>query len=237
MGNCCGPFKRGRPAKAVVPTQQCFVDCCGNLCPPEGCCESVTVDYECGCGCECSHKGFNFGGLKFKKKRLKIPRFSKRTLAANGFTFADGTVPTGSSSSSEESSSSSSSCVCSPFGVELTTDGCCLYLGPEGVEAVGSGVVTAKTLGSPPYGCETNIFLNGEKKEAVEVEDGELVAVEVRTTGDCECCEVQRNCVAPQTGLWVQKSNENGKTIVLDGAALRSKVKIAVNRVRKKKRN
>lgn len=237
MGNCCGPFKRGRPAKAVNPSQQCFADCCGNLCPPEGCCASVKVGYECGCGCECTHKGFNFGGLRFKKKRLRIPRFSKRTLAANGFTFSDGTVPTGSSSSSSESSSSSSSCVCEPFSVELTTDGCCLYLGPEGVEAVGAGVVTATTSGSLPYGCEAEVFLNGEKAQAVNVNDGEIIALEVKTNGNCECCETQRDCTVQQaSGLWVQKSNENGKTIVLDGAALRSKVKIAVDRVRKKRR-
>lgn len=236
MGNCCGPFKRGRPAKAVNPTQQCFADCCGNVCPPEGCCESVKVNYECGCGCDCTHRGFNFGGLKFKKKRLRIPKFSKKTLAANGFTFADGTVPTGSSSSSEESSSSSSSCVCDPFAVELTTNGCCLYMGPEGVEAVGPGMVTAKAIGSPPYGCDVNIILNGKQAEAVEVIDGEFVTIELKTSGYCECCEVQRDCYVPQAGLWVQKSNENGRTIVLDGSALKAKVKIAVDRVRKKRR-
>lgn len=108
MGNCCGPFKRGRAAVAVNPDQQCFVDCCGNLCPPEGCCDKVQVNFQCGCGCDCSHAGYNFNGLLFKRKRSrmgKIPTFSKRTLAANGFTFAnDGTVPTPPSSSSSSSS-------------------------------------------------------------------------------------------------------------------------------------
>lgn len=236
MGNCCGPFKRGRPAKAVVPSQQCFADCCGNLCPPEGCCDYVRVGYECGCGCECTHKGFNFGGLKFKRKakRSRIPKFSKKTLSANGFTFTDGTIPTGSSSSSSESSSSSS-CICEPFGVEIRTDGCCLYLGPEGVEAVGDGMVTATTSGGAPYGCEIEVELNGQKVQALNVVDGELIAIQLKTTGDCECCEVQRDCVAPQAGLWVQKSRDDGKTIVLDSEAIRKKVRLAVDRVRKRK--
>lgn len=237
MRNCCGPFKRGRPAKAINPSQQCFADCCGNVCPPEGCCDTVKIDYECGCGCDCVHNGFNFGGLKFKKKsrRSKIPTFSKKTLAANGFTFADGTVPT-SSSSSSESSSSSSSCVCEPFGVELSTDGCCLYLGPAGVEAVGPGTVTATTIGTAPYGCEVEVIMNGQATQTVGVADGELIALEVRTSGDCECCETQRTCIAPQAGLWVQKSNQDGRTIVLDREAIRSKVRLAVDRVKKKRR-
>lgn len=233
MSNCCGPFKRGRPAKAVNPSQQCFADCCGNICPPEGCCDRVRIEYGCGCGCDCSHKGFNFGGLKFKKKRSKsrIPTFSKRTLAANGFTFADGTIPTSSSSSS-----SSSSCICHPFSVEIATDGCCLYLGPEGVEAVGAGVVTATATGQPPYGCEIEVLLNGAPVQATSVTDGDLIAVEVRTSGECECCETQRDCISSQSSLWVQKSNQDGKTITIDREAIKNKVRLAVERVRKRKK-
>lgn len=105
MKNCCGPFKRGQPAKAVNPSQQCFVDCCGKLCPPDGCCDSVKVTFECGCGCKCAPQTYSFGGLKFKRKKRKdrfgLPSFSQKTLAANGFTFAvGGTIPSSSSSSS-----------------------------------------------------------------------------------------------------------------------------------------
>jgi hypothetical protein len=236
MRNCCGPFKRGKPAKAVNPNQQCFADCCGNLCPPDGCCDTVKVEYQCGCGCDCEHKGFNFSGLKFKRKRKKgrIPSFSKKTLAANGFTFADGTIPTGSSSSSE--SSSSSSCICSPYSVELSTDGCCLYLGPAGVEAVGAGKITASSSGELPYGCSAEITLNGEAAAEINVEDGEVVQVDIRTSGDCECCETQRDCAAESAGLWVQKSNKDRKTVALDKQAIRDKVKLAVDRVRKRRK-
>lgn len=237
MRNCCGPFKRGKPAKAVNPNQQCFADCCGNICPPDGCCDTVKVEYQCGCDCDCEHRGFNFSGLKFKRKRKggRIPTFSKKTLAANGFTFADGTIPTASSSSSE--SSSSSSCICAPFSVELATDGCCLFLGPEGVEAVGPGKVTASSSGDPLPDCVVEVLLNGEARNEIEVGDGEIVAVDVRTSGGCECCETQRDCATPASGLWVQKSSKDRKTVVLDRDAIRDKVRLAVGRVRKRKRN
>ena len=77
MPNCCGPFKRGKPGRATNPAQQCFVDCC-NLCPPDNCCDSITIHFECGpssppeCKCDCVFDGYNFSGIKFKKKRKKI---------------------------------------------------------------------------------------------------------------------------------------------------------------------
>jgi hypothetical protein len=237
MRNCCGPFKRGKPAKAINPSQQCFADCCGNLCPPDGCCETVKVEYQCGCGCDCTHEGYNFSGLRFKRKKKKsrIPTFSKRTLAANGFTFADGTIPT-SSSSSSDSSSSSSSCVCAPFSVEISTEGCCLYLGPEGVEAVGPGKITATPSGNPLPDCTVEVMLNGKVRNEIEVADGGKIEVGIKTSGGCECCETQRNCSTQSSPLWVQKSNEDRKTIVLDREAIREKVKLAVSRVRKRRK-
>lgn len=237
MRNCCGPFKRGRPAKAINPNQQCFADCCGNICPPDGCCDTIKIEYQCGCDCDCDHKGFNFSGLKFKKKKRgnKIPKFSKKTLASNGFTFADGTIPTPSSSSSE--SSSSSSCICAPFNLEISTDGCCLYLGPEGVEAVGAGKLTASSSGNPLPDCMVEVIINGESRNEIDVGDGDLVEFAIKTSGGCECCETQRDCVAPASGLWVQKSNKDRKTIVLDKDAIKDKVRMAVGRVRKRRRN
>lgn len=233
MDKCCGPFKRGRPAKAVVPSQQCFADCCGNLCPPDGCCDLVRVRYNCGCGCDCAFKGYNFGGLTFKKKKSRntgIPTFSKKTLEANGFTFAAATVPT------PTSSSSSSSCECSPLAVELTTDGCCLYLGPGGVEAVGGGKVTAEITGSPSANCHLSVLLNGVQANEAAVVDGEIVTVELSGGEQCECCEVQRECVTNSTGMWAQKSNRDRKTLVLDKGALEAKARFAAERVRGRRR-
>lgn len=354
MKDCCGPFKRGKPAKAKNPNQQCFVDCCGNLCPPDNCCDSVKLYYECGCNCDCVFNGYNFTGLVFKrrKKRKKrgmpdIPTFSKSVLEANGFTFAMATVPgppSSSSSSSSDccswdgntyikfppecggltedihfekigpnewyssgqlscgdtyhaiitcdpyveysgpdsclmkwsldltidcaknlqvlnqmielctcnappvwrwtadlsdcgcckppsSSSSSSSCECRPVEINITTSGCCLYMLPDGIEAVGDGTVTASYLGTGLPDCDVAVLLNGSL-DSVAVSDGDPINVEIQVIGNCECCETQRDCVSPSQSLWVQKSNKDRKTIVLDKAALIKKVKIATERVR-----
>lgn len=235
MNKCCGPFKRGKPAKAVVPSQQCFADCCGNLCPPDNCCDLVRINYNCGCECDCSFKGYNFGGLRFKKKKSRntgVPTFSKKTLEANGFTFAAATIPTPPSSSS----SSSSSCECGPVTVELTTDGCCLYLGPSGVEAVGDGKVTAAIAGSPAANCDISLSLNGVAANNIQVADGDLVAVELNGGPQCQCCEVHRECATNSAGLWAQKSNKDKKTLVLDREALEAKVRFAAERVRGRRR-
>lgn len=230
MDKCCGPFKRGKPAKAVVPSQQCFADCCGNLCPPDGCCDSVKLHFQCGCGCDCAFKGYNFGGLKFKKKRSRntgIPTFSKKVLEANGFTFAAATIPTPSSSSS---GSSSSSCVCEPVVVDVATDGCCLYLGPAGIEAVGAGTITANISGGPA-GCGLSASINGLGAAEAPVADGDQISVNLLSPG-CECCEVQRECVLKSAGLWVRKSGKDNETLVLDRDTLKSRALLAAKRVR-----
>lgn len=241
MKNCCGPFKRGKPAKATNPNQQCFVDCCGNLCPPDNCCDHVKIYYECGytyppnCQCDCQFDGYNFRGLTFKKKRKKgspaIPTFSKQVLEANGFTFVAATVPVPSSSSS----SSSSSCQpCSPALVDLTTTGCCLYLSPGGVEAVGDGKVTATANIPEIYGCQLTLLMNGMPTNQIEVQDGDVIDVEFQSIGDCKCCETKRDCIFPQSSMWIQKSNKDKKIVVLNKKELANKVKFAVDRVRKR---
>lgn len=389
MGNCCGPFKRGKPAKAVNPNQQCFADCCGNLCPPDNCCESVDVYFDCGCGCDCEFNGYNFSGLRFrkkKKKKPKVPTFSRKTLSENGFTFAEATVPVPSSSSSSSSSSQEWICVeelyktgqdedcccppmcltggvyedsvgmpnekigayyaeagmgnclgegpvgmgygvsycgdeecnavecaegffnglsgcvatydndgklvrrvgwlCCPEGsttnpnpcqvcqkcilksefdpvrhiqrggpyatkeecrakccgvccyqtsVNLTTEGCCLYLGPEGIEAVGGGKIAASPPSPGVPGCETIVLLNGSAN-STEVSDGDPVQIEIQTGGGCKCCETQRDCNSQSSPMWVQKSNKDRKTISLNKAELLKKVKFAAERVRGRNR-
>jgi hypothetical protein len=251
MRNCCGPFKRGKPAKAVNPNQQCFADCCGNLCPPDGCCDTVKIEYQCGCGCDCEHKGFNFSGLKFKKKsrRRKIPKFSKKSVAENGFSFGDGTIPgtipvSSSSTSGEPSStsgdpsSSSSSCECGAFQVEISTDGCCLYLTPGGIEAVGDGTITATpTNVSLPPDCAVDVTLNGEATRQIQAKDGDLIVVGVSNSAGCECCEVYRDCSMSSSSLWVRKNEKEINNFVLDRESIREKVRIAVDKVRRKRKN
>lgn len=235
MDKCCGPFKRGRPAKAVNPKQQCFADCCGNLCPPEDCCEEVKVTYRCGCECDCTYQGHKIGMFRLKKKRsknTKVPTFSKKVLEENGFTFAAATVPTPTGSSS----SSSSSCNCDDVVVGLTTDACCLYLSPTAIEAVGEGKVTAKmTVTDRGANCEPTVFLNGKASVEVAVKDGDQISVEVRSANGCECCEVQRDCVVQSTGLWVRKSNKEKGTLVMDKRELVERAKSIARRVKKRR--
>lgn len=248
MKNCCGPFKRGRPAKAVVPSQQCFVDCCGNLCPPDGCCDEVKIHLNCGCGCDCTFKGHNFGALRFrskrkqeKKKRRKrgeIPTFSKKALEENGFTFAAATIPTpptsSPSSESSSSSSSSSSCECRPMVVILSTTACCLYVTADAIEAVGTGKVSAQVEAPNLANCQVSVSLNGAQNE-VDVFDGDVIEVEVNSNEECPCCEVEQECVSQTTTMWVQKSGKDKKTIVMNKKELLSKINLAAQKVRGKK--
>lgn len=112
-----------------------------------------------------------------------------------------------------------------------------MYLGPSGVEAVGDGMVGAKVTGTLPEGCNVIITLNGIQGQEIEVKDGDFINVQVKTIGNCKCCETQRECNMPSKSLWVQKNKMDKKTIVLDQEAIRSKVKIAVDRVRKRRKN
>ena len=135
------------------------------------------------------------------------------------------------------SSSSSSSCEpCQQFKVTLTTSGCCLYMGPNGIEAVGAGKVTAS--GTPPSfkECTVVVLLNGSTNETTDVQDGDSITVEAYPQGSCSCCETKRNCNAKTQSLWLQKSNKENKAIVLNKKTLMDKVKFAAQRVSKKSR-
>jgi hypothetical protein len=139
--------------------------------------------------------------------------------------------------SSSSSESSSSSCECKNIQVEIKTDGCCLYLGPSGVEAVGSGTVSATLYGEKPEGCDIKIKINGKENQQMIVEDGEKINIDIQTEGTCDCCEIERECSSKSSELWIQKSNKEKKTIVLDKEAIRSKVRLAIEKVRKRKRS
>jgi len=80
------------------------------------------------------------------------------------------------------------------------------------------------------------VTLNGEVRNEIEVVDGEAIEVGIKTSGGCECCEKQRNCSTPSSPLWIQKSNEDRATVVLDKEAIREKVRLAVSRVRKRRK-
>jgi hypothetical protein len=118
--------------------------------------------------------------------------------------------------------------------VTLTTTGCCLYMGSNGIEAVGSGVVTAQYSTPTLTDCEIMVLLNGSTNQSAEVEDGDSINIEMYTNGSCSCCETKRDCTAATKSLWIQK--KDGKSIVLDKQTLMDKVKFAAERVRNKRR-
>jgi hypothetical protein len=109
-------------------------------------------------------------------------------------------------------------------------------LGSSGIEAVGDGTVTATLNGELPEGCSLNVIINGEKTTQVNVKDGDSIEVMIETSGNCECCETQRECSSNSSGLFLQKSNKDRKTIILDKEIIMSKVKLAVEKVRKRKK-
>jgi hypothetical protein len=146
------------------------------------------------------------------------------------------------SSSSEEpsssSESSSSSCPpCQSVKVTLSTSGCCLYLGSNSIESVGKGSVSASLSLPEIPGCDVNLLLNGKIATTIDVEDGDTINVELQATGNCLCCETGKNCNTQNAPMWVQKSNKENKTIILNRSELMNRVKFVTNRVRKRKSN
>jgi len=265
---CGGPFKRGRPGIATNPNMQCFADCC-NTCPPEDCCDQIILHFECGCpppsdlACECSSTSFNFSGIKFKRKKQKLPKIPSFSVAKkdnNGFIFGEaGTVPATPTPTTTETPTptptptptvtiteptatptetptetptptptATCSEPCTEIKVILTTTGCCLYLGPNGVESVGKGTITAEISGSRDS-CEIILFLNGQTNNTILAEDGDSIIVELQTNGNCECCEIQKDCDSEKSQLWLAKK----KSISLNKKKLIQKIKNVVKKIRK----
>lgn len=74
--SCCSDSEKATVGVAVEPNAQCFADCCP-VCPPEDCCDSITINYDCRppkappeCTCPCVFDGFSFNeNIKFKPKK------------------------------------------------------------------------------------------------------------------------------------------------------------------------
>lgn len=207
---CCGNFEYGTKGVATNPNQQCFVNCCGNVCPPQDCCDSITITYQCGStagqypaeGCSCVYSGINFHGILYKKKNLPpMPSFDleNKTHSESVFILYDCSIP------------------CSNITVTLTTSGCCLYLSGQSVYAVGSGDVSASLSSRCAGNCgNLNLILNGTKRNSVSVSDGDLISVSLipQNSNCCQCCEVHRSCGS--TSVWLLKQKNNKKFLVLN---------------------
>jgi sulfatase maturation enzyme AslB (radical SAM superfamily) len=107
-----------------------------------------------------------------------------------------------------------------------------------GVEAVGSGTVTAQISSSNLPDCQISLILNGSAGNSTQVEDGDPISVEIQAIGDCTCCETRRDCDggSQSSSLWINKSGKENKTIVLNKSILEQKIKFVVDRVRRRKR-
>jgi hypothetical protein len=109
-------------------------------------------------------------------------------------------------------------------------------MGPSGVEAVGAGTVSASFSAPDFSNCSVELLLNGSLRNSVEVIDGDSVSVELYVSGECTCCETQRQCnaMSGSTPLWVQKSGRENKVIELNRGALAERIKMIAENVKKK---
>jgi hypothetical protein len=78
--------------------------------------------------------------------------------------------------------------------------------------------------------------LNGENTDKILVEDGKKIEIKVQTNKDCDCCEVERECSSKSSSIWIQKSKQDKKTIILDQNEIKSKVRLAVEKVKRRRR-
>lgn len=199
--DCCGPFKYGVPGRAVNPKQQCFVDCCDNMCPPEDCCDVVHIYYKCGSKdeeyeCDCTYENINFHGLLLKKKN-NLPPIPSFNLSQQN--------------STQENFNLVCSIPCSQTVLTITTSGCCIYMVGTALYAVGDGDLTYQLSENSLEGCgEILLTINGQVKDGDEIE----ITLEP-SDGCCKCCEVKREC-DPETPMWVLKKEGNKKFFSLN---------------------
>jgi hypothetical protein len=127
-------------------------------------------------------------------------------------------------------------------------------LGASSIEAVGDGSVTAEIsdefAGDTEEKCIMRFSLNGEEASGttitVEVKDGDSLDLEVwaereafSDNRECNVCETERSCSAEgaeQASLWMRKSSKEKKTIMINKVELIKRIKLAANRISKRKR-
>lgn len=96
-------------------------------------------------------------------------------------------------------------------------------MSPDGIEAVGSGIVSAKI--NSPQSCQVNLAINGIETDSIAVEDGDSITVELHTDSKCQCCETKRDCNSKSTPLFMQSKR---KTMSLNRNELIRRIKFAV---------
>lgn len=106
-------------------------------------------------------------------------------------------------------------------------------MGPNGIEAVGNGTLSAKMEGESE--CEAWIEINEQKTESLQVQDGDKIEVSLKTYQDCSCCEVGRNCNVKNAGFWVVKNNREKGVTSLDRRQLDRRLKALALRMASRK--
>jgi len=96
-------------------------------------------------------------------------------------------------------------------------------MSPDGIEAVGSGIVSAKI--NSPQNCQVTLAINGVETDSIAVEDGDSITVELHTDSKCQCCETKRDCNSKSTPLFMQTNREK---ISLNRNELIRRIKFAV---------
>jgi hypothetical protein len=93
----------------------------------------------------------------------------------------------------------------------------------DGIEAVGSGIVSAKI--NKPQNCPVTLAINGMETDSVAVEDGDSITVELYTESECQCCETKRDCNSQSAPLFMQSGR---KTMSLNRNELMRRIKFAI---------
>ena len=82
---------------------------------------------------------------------------------------------------------------CATEIIDVSFDGCCLYVNGCEVTTVGSGTLTWNP--NPTGGCAETATVNGDSSGSLDVEDGTSVSVAVESTECCTCTLlVQSGC-------------------------------------------
>jgi hypothetical protein len=107
-------------------------------------------------------------------------------------------------------------------------------MGPEGIEAVGAGTVSAHAEDKGSY-CSPEVLMNGSLKNSIEVKDGDKIDISLHTTSSCSCCEVNKDCTVRNAAFWVVKSGKEKGTMTIDKQQLTGRIKELAVRVAKRR--
>lgn len=78
-------------------------------------------------------------------------------------------------------------------------------------------------------------MMNDQLTETLEVEDGDSIKLELKSEGNCECCETKKDCKARTASMWVMKSTREKGVVAIDRKQIDNKLKELAIRMAKRK--